>query len=157
MTFIDNIKDMFKKKQKLVAIFFDETGSTYAREVVYSNNRFEVSDKLFGHKGVYIVDHNFIIYDRRTRKPYCYYYTNNPNPIHIHHERNKDVDSIGFKRILDSKVITELFSTDGLKFLTVILIIVIIVGLLSLAIGYGVFKVNEAVSTLQNVTVTLCG
>lgn len=143
---------LFKKKQRLIAVFFDETGSEFRREVTYENNKFEVSEKLFGKKGSFIVDHNFIVYDRKSRTPKSYYYTNNPNPIHIKHERNRDVDSIGFKRLLDSKVIEELFSNDGVKFLTVILILVIVVLLVQLGIGYGVYKSLSGVDQLLNIT-----
>jgi hypothetical protein len=142
--------DFFKTKQKLKATFFDETGSVFIKEVKYENNKFDVSEKLFGKKGTYIVDANFIVYARKTRTPMAYYYTNNPNPIHIQHVRNKDVDSIGFKRILDSKVIVDLFSSDGIKFLTVILILCIIILLITAGLGWGEYK---TIDTMGNLTV----
>lgn len=157
MGLLNMLQGFFKKKQKLRAIFFDETGSQFKKDVVYENNKFKISEKLFGKKGVYIVDNNFVLYDRKTRIPISYYYANNPNPIHIKHERNADLDSIGFKKMLDSKVITELFSNDGIKFLTIILILVIILLLINLGLAYGAYKTTTGMENLINITLTKCG
>jgi hypothetical protein len=157
MTFLDEFKGFFRKKTKLRAVFFDETGSEFTKNVIVENNRFEISENLFGKKGVYIADHNYIVYERKKRIPKSYYYVNNPNPIHIQHQRNREMDSIGFKRILDSKVIEELFSNSGIKFLTIILVVVCAILVLNFAIGYGAYKASTGITELKNITMTLCG
>lgn len=144
MGMIDSVKNYFKSKEKLRVFFIDEVGKLTIKNVTYVNNNFTISDGLLGKKRAYLVDHNYIIYDKKTGEATSFYYTNNPNPIHIQHERNKDVDSIGFKNILDSKVIEELFSQEGVKMMTILLILVIVIIVLFLAqfyVDYRIMKV----------------
>lgn len=128
---IDRVKGFFKKRSKLRAIIHDETANVYQKDVVYSNNVFMIS--INGEKHAYVVDHNFVSYDQKTKIPISYYYISNPQPIRIQHERNQEVDSIGFRKILESKVITDLFSDEARNTLFLLVVLIIISMLLSAA------------------------
>lgn len=135
--------DFLKKKRKLRAIFIDEVGNVIIKNVKYQNNIFSIKD--FGEeKMAYIIDHNFIVYDKKSSLPISFYYKNNPNPIRIQHERNDEVDGIGFQRILDSKTIQDLFTDEGLKKITLLMVLMIISLVLTLIVllaQFGVIKI----------------
>lgn len=116
--------DILRQRPKIKAFFIDEAGLIIDKKFKYTNNTF--STKAFGEPQAYIVDHNFIVYDKKTKIPVSLYYVNNPSPIRIQHERNKELDGIGFKKILDSKTISELFSEENKN---VMLILIILIGL----------------------------
>ena len=143
MSFIDGITTFFRKKSKLRVIFIDEVGNVSNKIVKYANNTFEV--KIQGEKQAYLVDHNFIMYDKGDRTATSFYYVNNPQPIHIQHSRNKDgIDSIGFKKILDSKTIQDLFSSEGMNIMKVIMFLaigILLLQLIGLLVQFGVIKV----------------
>lgn len=122
MVLWDTLLGLFgKREQKLSVVFIDETGHEHPKKVSYKNNVFHT--KINGEEGSYIVDHNYIVHDGKNR-PKSYYYTNNPNPIRIQHARNEVLDSISFKRIIDSKVVTDLFAEEGLGKLFILLILI---------------------------------
>lgn len=135
----ESFKSFFKKKRKLHVTFFDEIGNVYNKEIKYENNMFKI--KEFGEKVAYIVDHNFVLYDKSNHMARAYYYVNNPQPIRIQHERNQDLDSIGFRKILDSKVIADLFSEEGKNLMFWILIVGIINGVLTMIVLAKIFDV----------------
>lgn len=135
---ISSIGGFFKSKRRLRAYFIDEAGLLIIREIKYDNNSF--TTKFNGNLHAYIIDHNFIFYSAKDKTPCSFYYVNNPHPVHIQHERNIDVDSIGFKQILDSKTITDLFSNEGKNLLLMLTIMVgacIVLGLIMIAIQAG--------------------
>lgn len=145
MGLLDKITGFFKKKSRLHCVFIDEIGDVHFVEVKFSNNTF--TTKFFGEPQTYIVDHNYILYNRKSKTPIAFYYVNNPNPIGIQHERNRDVDSIGFKKILDSKTIQDLFSEEGQKKINLVLILVIVniaITIIILLIQFKVIKVGGA-------------
>lgn len=111
---LDALKNIFKSKRKLIAVFIDETGTVTRKKKKYSGNLFEDSDGIGKPKGSYIVDHNFTVYEGKTNLPMAFYYKNNPQPIPIKHARNLEADAIGFQHILDSKAIQDLFSNKGM-------------------------------------------
>lgn len=131
--------NFFMKKSRLKAMFIDEVGLVSEKKVKYTNNTFSV--KNFGEAQAYVVDHNFVTYDKKTKMPVSFYYVNNPNPIRIQHERNKEVDGIGFKKILDSKVISDLFSDEAKSIMTMLLVLIGVNLLFSLVIVLILFKV----------------
>lgn len=92
------------------------------RSVKYDNNEF--TTKFGGKPHSYIVDHNFIVYDAKSKMPTSAYYVNNPNPIRLQHERNEELDSISFKRILDDKTVSDLFSPEGKNMLMILTMMV---------------------------------
>lgn len=124
MNIIDKAKEFFKKKSKIRAIIQDEVGKIHTKKCPYSNNSFTVV--INAEKHAYVVDHNFVTYDAKNNMPTSFYYINNPQPIRMQHERNEEVDSIGFKKLLDSKVITDLFSEEGKNMLTILMILIIV-------------------------------
>lgn len=124
MVVLDLLRGFFKKKRVLKASFYDEAGRVVVRKVKYQNNTF--TQKFNGELQTYIVDDAYINYDAKTNQPMSSYYINNPQPIRFLHERNNEVDSIGFKKIIDSKVIKDLFSDeDSTKMLLLIILICI--------------------------------
>jgi hypothetical protein len=123
---IEWVKGLFRKKKKLNARFIDEVGHSFDRKVKYVNNTFSIS--IQGVEQTYIVDMACVIYERKKKLPTSVYYVGNPNPLRFSHLRNKDVDSISFKQILDSKVVTDLF-TSGLEAKVQLLIILVAINL----------------------------
>lgn len=117
------ITDIFFRPKKIRAIFIDETGSLIEQFHKYSNNKFET--KFGEHEMAYIIDHNRIVYDKK-KMPTSFYHVGDPSPIDVNHKRDTELDAIGFKKILDSKTIVDLFSNDGNKNLMTLLIILII-------------------------------
>ena len=73
-----------------------------------------------------------------------FYHTNNPQPIPMNHQRNSEgIDAIGFKSVLDSKTIKDLFSGEGVNQLTILLWVAIgmvILQLIGLAHQFGLLK-----------------
>lgn len=143
MDIIDKVKSFFKKKSKIKAIVLDEVGKIHIKKVPYSNNTFTLT--FNGEKQAYTVDHNFVTYDAKSNMPTSFYHINNPEPIRMKHERNTEMDSISFKKILDSKVITDLFSPEGKNLLTILMILIVVnlalTGLLA-AIQFKIIKVD---------------
>lgn len=133
------VPGFLQKKSRLKAIFIDEAGIVSIKKVKYTNNTFSL--KSFGEDQAYVIDHNFVTYDSKTKNPVSFYYVNNPNPIRIQHERNKDVDGIGFKKILDSKTISDLFSDEGKNIMTLLLILLAVNIVITLVVALVVFKV----------------
>lgn len=127
MGLFDIIKTFFRKKKKLIVFFIDETGRIIKKERRYKNNTF--TEKSFGEPMAYIVDHNFVNYERKSSLPVAFYYVNDPRPIRLSHKRNEEVDAIGLQKILDSKAIRDLFANEADK-LQLILIILIGVNML---------------------------
>lgn len=145
MGLMNAIKDFFRKKDKLRVIMIDEVGRFTIQQVTYDNNTFSLGG-MMGKQSAYIVDHNAIYYDKKSGEGLSAYYRNNPNPIQLTHERNPDVDAVGFKNILDSKVIQDLFSQEGVKMLTVLLIIVICIAVFQLMQFYLDYRIMHAVN-----------
>ncbi len=116
---VSTVKQIFIKKRKLTAFFIDEVGKVWPKKVSYVNNTFEY--KTGGQKGTYIVDHKCILYLGSNNEPCSFYYTNNTQPITMSHERDDTIDAIGFKTILDSKAISELFSSKGLNLMIILM------------------------------------
>lgn len=143
MELIDKAKGFFQKKSKITAIIIDEVGKVHTKKVPYANNSFTLL--VNSQKHAYVVDHNFVTYDIKKNGPVSFYYVNNPQPIRMQHERNADMDSIGFKKILDSKVITDLFSEEAKNLLTILMILIIVnlvlTGLLA-AVQFHIIKVT---------------
>lgn len=143
MTLWEDLIGIFRKKRKLRAILLDEVGNVLIKNVGYENNTFTI--KISGSQQTYIVDMNYVTYDKKTSLPVSFYYVNNPNPIRMRHERNKDVDSIGFKKILDSKTIQDLFSQESANKFNIMLIIVginILLSIFIILLQTGVIKVH---------------
>lgn len=138
-------KQYFKKKRRLVAVFIDETGRIFEKETPYENNNFtiKIGSNLVGMGGTeqtYIVDAECMIYEVKSNLPKLFYYTNNPYPLKLKHTRSKEgVDSIGFKTLLDSKVITDLFSDEASDKLLWILIASITSAVFGLLVTMKVF------------------
>lgn len=146
MSLIESIMGFFRKKQKLRAYFIDEVGTVTKKVVKYKNNTFEAN--IQGEKGAYLIDHNNIFYDRKDRMASSFYHTNNPQPLKLNHNRNEEgIDSVGFKSVLDSKTIKDLFSSEGINQLTILLYIaiaIVIMQVISLAHQFGLLKVVGA-------------
>lgn len=132
MSFLKPVLDLFKTKRRLKAHFLDEAGLFFTREVKYDNNMF--STKFGGKDHAYIVDHNFIFYDAKDRRPSSLYYVNNPNPVRLQHERNLEADSIGFKNIIDSKTVQDLFSPEAANKMMILIIMLGVVILLVIVV-----------------------
>lgn len=143
MMIIDKVQEFFKKKPKIKALIVDEVGRVHEKKQKYSNNSFEVM--ISGKKHAYVVDHNFVTYEHKSNMPMSFYYINNPQPIRMQHERNENMDSISFKKILDSKVITDLFSAEAASILTLLMILIIanlvLTGILA-AIQFKLIKID---------------
>jgi hypothetical protein len=129
----------FKKKYALKAHFLDETGhqNGNGKTVKYNNNGFSI--KRNGKEEHYLVRHERIIYDQGTGVAHSYYYAGNPEPILFKHTRNKEVDAIGFKQIIDSKAIEDLFKDESANLLMILLIMLVITMILVAIIGLKVF------------------
>jgi hypothetical protein len=115
----------FNNRPKLIAYFIDETGHVFRREVKYENNKFDL--KYAGEHMTYIVDHERMLYDAKKNQGTSFYYVNNPEPIRFQHMRNKDLDSVGFRKILESKAIIDLFSEEGMNRILILIILTSIV------------------------------
>lgn len=143
MDIIDKARGFFQKKSKIKAIIIDEVGKLHTKKVAYNNNSFTLL--VNGEKHAYVVDHNFVTYDIKGNFPTSFYYINNPQPIRMQHERNDELDSISFKKILDSKVITDLFSEEAKNVLMILMILIIVnlvlTGLLA-AIQFKLIKID---------------
>jgi len=137
----DKILNIFKKKNSLKAVFHDETGREYSKNVTYTNNKFDT--KINGESHTYIVDKNRVYHDLKN-EPLSHYYTNNPDPILLDHTRHAEIDSTSFRNIMESKAITDLFAEEGKKILDILLILVIaniIIGLIGLGVLFKLIKV----------------
>lgn len=132
MGFIDKITYFFKKKNKMTAVIIDEVGKEYRKKVKYSNNTFMIS--MNGEKHAYLVDHNHVVYSTKNNEPISYYFINNPQPLKMEHHRNELVDSKGLKNLLDSKVITDLFSEEQKNLMMILLILVVINMLITIVV-----------------------
>ena len=119
---LDKVLNLFRSKRRLRAHFIDEAGLIFTRVLPYDNNTF--TTKFAGHEHSYIVDHNYIVYSSKDRMPTSLYYVNNPHPVRLQHERNLETDSVGFKNILDSKTIQDLFSPEAKNVLMILMIMV---------------------------------
>lgn len=139
MGILGKITGFFTKKAKLKAIIFDEVGKQHEKKVEYANNYFSTS--INGESHAYVVDHNFINYGAKNNEPIAHYYINNPQPIRLQHERNEEMDSIGFKKILESKVITDLFTEQAKNLLTLLMILMVITLIGVAIVGMKVFGV----------------
>lgn len=127
---LNGIKNFFKKKQVIKARFIDESGRETTKKIKYTNNTFTLS--FFGEDQSYMVDHKKVIYDAKDKLPILYYYVNNPNPLTLEHMRNPEVDAVGFKQIIESKVVKDLFSDEQANLLKIIVIVIIIHALISI-------------------------
>lgn len=127
-----SITGFFKSRPKIKAIITDEAGKNHKRKAYYNNNYFIA--KVNGKKHAYIIDHNEVTYDAKNNQAMSFYDVNNPVPIKRTHQRNPQVDSISFKTILDSKAITDLFSSQQKNLLFAILILIIINLVISIVI-----------------------
>lgn len=148
------VRGIFLKKNRLRVFFFTPTGKILRKIVNPENNRFTA--KVEGQKGLYIVDPNCVVYSGTYSVPTSCYYSNNPKPIRIKHERNKekiqitvngekkeiDVDSVGLHTIIQSKAITDLFKNEGAIKLLLILVVVIINLIVTLFLAYRVYKMG---------------
>jgi hypothetical protein len=137
------VKNLFKKRNRLKAIFIDETGHIITYKVKYANNVF--TKRIHGEEGSYIVDHNYIVYGKNNEATSAYY-TNNPNPIRLQHQRNENLDSLGFKRIIDSKAVADLFSAEGTNKMMMIIILIginLLLTIFLLLIQFKVIKVGQ--------------
>ena len=145
---IFNPTTWFQKRPKIIAYFIDETGHVFKKKVKYDNNVFYI--RYAGNKMMYIVNHERVLYDARSNKGVSYYYLNNPEPIKFQHMRNKELDSVGFKKIIDSKAIIDLFSEEGAKkmmIIIILLVVVIILCILILGFEGGFIHYNAANAT----------
>jgi hypothetical protein len=124
------VLSFFKKKQKLTVYMIDEVGELVIDDVTYANNTFEYTYQ--GKTGVYFVDHNYVQYRKKDKRAWSMYYINNPAPIQIQHKRNAELDSIGAKQIIDSKVVVDLFSDEAKSTLTIIIILICVILLLAI-------------------------
>lgn len=142
MGMLDTIANIFRKKRKLQAYILDEIDGLEVIPVIVENNTFTVAKNQFDDNAMtYIVDNNYIFYRKKDNMPCSLYYKNNPNPVGLFHERNSDVDAIGFKKILDDKTVQDLFSPEGIKKLDIVMILVIVNLVLTVVVLLIMFKV----------------
>lgn len=113
-----------RKPSYLTAYFIDEAGTLTQAKVEYASSIFDI--KLGDTIQTYLIDKDHIIYNKKTKKPVCFYYTNNPHPIRLHHEpvdTEVSLSSISLKNILESKVVTDLFTPEGMGKLAMLLLV----------------------------------
>lgn len=140
----EDFKGLFKRKKKLVALFIDETGRWYRKEKRYQNNTFTESS-FSKEPQEYIVDQSATGIEHKSGLPVSLYHVNNPEPIRnpdlLIHRRKQELDAIGFKKILDSKAIQDLFTDDRANILMILLILVGACLIFILIIGMKVFNI----------------
>lgn len=128
MGMIEKAKNFLYRNYNLEVEVIDEVGRRTKHYVTPVNNTFRL--KFEDGEQDYIVDHNFLILDQKKKILVGYYHKNNPQPIHMEHKRNPDLDGRGFREIMESKVVKDLFSEEGMNILMWILFILIFVGVL---------------------------
>lgn len=117
------ITDFFRRKKVIEAEFIDKTGRSLTKKVKYTNDSFTVN--YFGKEEEYNIDYNKMIYDMKTNQPKLKYFVGDPIPLTIENSRNPDMNASGYKAILNSKVVEDLFKE---KKTDIMLIIAIMVG-----------------------------
>lgn len=140
----------WSRQRKITAYFIDETNEVFRAKKKYKENKFEI--KLNGEVHTYIVDPKRILHlDGKT--PLHLYAVGNPIPLNIdggtwgENAKGLSVDSVGFTKILEDKVVRDLFSHDLDNKLQLILILVIAgmcLTAVSVLIQAGVIKIGGA-------------
>lgn len=131
-----NIKEFFYKKDSLEAVFIDELRRRRVIKVTPKGNTFVV--KEFGDNLMYVVNYKYLIFDPKRNVHVGFWYRNNPVQIPMNHERNHELDSVGLREIIESKVVKDLFSENTKNLLMIIIIILCGVGLLCMwSVGIG--------------------
>jgi len=134
----------FSRKKFIIAHFVDETGTTYKAKKKYSHNAFNITINGEAHK--YMVDPTRVYWDLKTRKPVSFYHTGDPIPLEMGHKPNKEgLSSSGFKKIMEDKVVQDLFSLDSEKSLKILLYVVaanLVITLFVVLIEMGVVKIG---------------
>lgn len=143
MSFITKIKYFFTLKKKIDVTFFTLSGTAYRAKKIIKNGVFYHS--IHGTDHAYVVDFGRVYYNQKDHTPTAYYHEGNPQPLDMSHRRNDEVDSVGFRDILDSKIVQDLFSDEKSSSIFWILIISGIIGVMMLLVflkQYGIIKVG---------------
>lgn len=134
----------FSRKKFIIANFIDETGTFYKAKKKYTENAFKV--KINGEAHMYMVDPTRVYWDMKSRKPVSFYHTGDPIPLDMGHTPNDSgITSTGFKKIMEDKVVSDLFSLDTEKNLKMLLYVVaanLVITLFLVLIQLGVVKVG---------------
>jgi hypothetical protein len=120
----ENFKGFFKRKKKVICVFIDETGRQDRRAKKYKNNI--VEDNHYGAPMSYVIDHDKMVYERRSGLPVAYFNVNDPVQLDMRHEQNPEMDAKGLRQVIQSKAIKDIFEDDSANLILIILILVCI-------------------------------
>lgn len=110
-------------RKKIIAVFVDETNATFRAKKKYQNNTFDI--KINGEKHTYIIDPKKIYIDQKTKDSTSFYKTNSPEPISLEDQaKDGQYDAVSFKRILENKVVADLFNMDMAKNMKLLMILI---------------------------------
>jgi hypothetical protein len=139
MGLIAGLKEIFYVKTKLRAVLQDELNNIHILKVLPINGKFTI--KFHGIEESYNVDSQLVYNNPRKKWKMSFYNAHDPNPLNYQHYRNRDLDAESFKKVLDDKTITDLFSMDRDKRVKLLMVICAINAVLTLMILLVQFKV----------------
>lgn len=131
-----------QKSGKITAYFIDEANGMFKVKKKYTDGKIEV--KYGGENHTYLVNPKKIIRMNGT-EPTHIYELGNAEPLDFRGMDTPELGSVGFTKILEDKVVRDLFSSELDKKLKLLLILVVVsvgVSALTLMIQMGIVKIG---------------
>ncbi len=119
---IPNPINWFRHKTKIFCVFKDETNNIFIKKMRYANKTIQAN--FGGKKQTYLVDKDLVYFYPKKKLGISFYSVGIPQPIDMSNPK-ASIDSTSLNDILESKVIQELFSSDTVKMLRIILYVLI--------------------------------
>lgn len=106
-----NILGNLTTKNKITAFIVDSTGKITRQTIPYESDSFYIGSEP--NRRSYIIRHERVYKQPQERYPISFYNWNNPEPIDMLENNQPQLTSLSLKKILDNKVVTDLFSKEN--------------------------------------------